>query len=247
MTTTPLPPPPSHRGFVSPPTVERWSRLLKGTLKQECISFLRECGVDERSVSESDISQSIDLLTLLSSERDTRSNTFKQIRTFAKDWMIKQIRLLHNPLETARYLSYTFSETLYYCCSMLFWLIALKLADLYTNHYVFMILRIIMTLHMGYYTAQWLFQVLRLLLYRARKTGSFIARVTTYMPIVMWEFSSVLFEVFIGWPLLTSVVGVLTSLYLIPLVYPYMRLSSLLDDLYDKQVPVYLVWITYLC
>jgi len=57
-----------------------------------------------------------------------------------------------------------------------------------------------------------------------------------FTPAIILETSKVLFEVFIGWPLLSSIWGILFVLYVVPFIFPEMGLSSVFVELHREFI-----------
>lgn len=206
--------------------------FLRQFAQFELLSMLRRNGVTERHISQTEYAS---LTTIVLNTSIPNKQRLMQVEVLFKQWLIRQIRESHSPVDTALYLQFTFHETLVYLMFMLFWLPVIHLV--HTTYsvdapwFVFAI-RIIMTIHLGYYNVFWLLCIAKSLRARLKSLSTFILQLTRVLPLFAWEISSVIFEVFIGWPLITSLAGLVLSMYLIPFVYPYMRLSSIVEDLY---------------
>ena len=204
----------------------RLKRLLASTAQQELVQIARDMGITEHAVTDAEMTATFQLFT------DGNFST-RALELQLKRWLIRQIRSSHSPIDTARYLHYTFYETLVYLVAMICWLPTIQLVQMYASApWQIIAARLVMTIHLGYYNLLWSRQIFIVIWFRVKSTGSFMMQLMRVVPRFLWEISAVLFEVFIGWPLATSIAGIILSVYLLPIVYPYMRLSSVFKELY---------------
>lgn len=223
--------------------------FLRQFAQFELLSLLRRNGLTEKHLNHAEYN-SVTMLVL--NTNVPPKQRIRQVETIFKQWLIRQIRESHSPVDTALYLQFTFHETLVYLMFMIFWLPVIHVvqsAYLVDAPWIVYTVRLIMTVHLGYYNIVWLYCIFKSIKARLKSVSTFIIQLTRVLPLFIWELSSVIFEVFIGWPLITSLAGLVLSMYLIPFVYPYMRLSSIVADLYiaatgSTTLPV---WLNLFC
>ena len=105
------------------------------------------------------------------------------------------------------------------------------------------IVRFIMTLHLGYYNYIWAKRLCCALYFQLKELCQFVWVAMRFMPAFFFETMRVLFDVFIGWPLLGSICSILFIIYIVPIAFPEMGLSSVFIDIYSLYIREPPVWV----
>lgn len=226
------------------PQLGRVSRALETAAKSEIKIYLRENGIDTRIMTD----EEFDFL-VAAIERKPPADEPEKIARFAKTYCHRQLRLAHNPGETARYLRYSFRDTLKYFCIFATYMVLIYASCNRLNWIACILTRLAMTLHLGYYNLLWAKKISQGVAIQTRDAMVLTWKVMKYVPAFLFETLHVLFEVFVGWPLLASMWGIFFVIYLVPIAFPQMGLSSAPLELYmlyinDDDIPTFLKFIT---
>ena len=213
------------------PQLERVERAFKTAASSEIKIYLREHGINQDILSDEEYN-----FLVAAVEKKSPADSSSNIIKFVKKYCYRQLRRIHTPRQTASYLSYSFRDTLIYFVFFSFYLILVYAACHRLIWSICITIRLIMTLHLGYYYVIWITRTGYRLYMQVKELISFIWHVIRYIPAVFFETMHVLFNVFIGWPLLGSICGIIFMLYIVPIVLPEMGLSSVFVELYIMYV-----------
>lgn len=205
--------------MINPELVQQFRTFATNTLHHSSIELVRQFGVTHEMLTDEEIIRGSQIF------RDRRLFGLDQ---YIKDVLVRHMRRMHSPSQTAEFLKNNYRSTFEYFCWMTLWLLLIKFCQdgLNVSSDVLLLVRLVMTVHLSYYNVLWIYSIIKLVWFRAHRTTSAILHLVRKMPRIVWELTTVLFEVFIGWPLLFLIMAVLTNIYLVPLFYPHMRLSS---------------------
>jgi hypothetical protein len=206
--------------------LRRLQRGVNTAARSEALNYLRENGIDESTLSNAEFA---DFILLIESPKQ-RGTTWHKL---LKGWMFRQMRNRHNPSITARYLGASFNETIQYffvftCYVSL--LVGIGCTELECPLNLCMhcaALRTVMTVHLLYYDIKWLYKLLRLLWTKGVQLVQFAKQIPEYI--------QVCFEVFLGWRITAGILGILLSIYAVPVVLPEMSVSALFVDYYEQS------------
>lgn len=225
------------------PQLNRWKKVATTTAKQTILEYLRENDIDEDMLTQTDYDFLTDTI-----EGNPPSDSPYFVATYVKKYIFRQLKRLHSPLDTAKYLKYSFNETLEYFLVFTFYLVLIY-ASCNRLPYVFCIFfRFIMSIHLGYYTYLWFKKILTALRLQTMIIVKFIYDTMFYVPAIAFETIHVLFDAFVGWPLLSSILGMFFMIYLFPIAFPEMGLSSVYVEMYSEYVgelPTFVKIITF--
>lgn len=209
------------------PQIRRFSRALETAAKSEIRIYLRENGVTEDLLTDEEYD-----FIIAGIERKPPADERPAVARFGKRYLRRQLGRFHDPRKTARYLSSSYRDTLVY---FLFFVLytALVYGTCHRMPWVACVTtRLVMTFHLGYFHVTWINRIARSLAIQLSEFGRFSWKVARYLPGAFFEVSHVLFDVFLGWPLLGSISGMFFMVYVVPIAFPEMALSSVFVDLH---------------
>ncbi len=202
----------------------RMGNVVDAAVKLEVKNLFRENGYTEDVISDTEFSELL---------RIFESKDIERAETWCKKYLFRPIRRQHNPAETAKMLQKTFRGTLVYLCWFCFYLFLIGTGCTYLPQWCCFALRLIMTLHLGYYTLCWLRDLCRILWNQGKECLSLLRLWLRKMPLFILELYLVLFEVFVGWQLLIMVLVMIFFLYGMPFFYPFMSLTSIIYEILE--------------
>ena len=210
------------------PQFKRVHRAIETAAKSEIKIYLRENNIDESLLTDEEYEFIVSAIE--------HKVPIRELEEFAKRYLYRQLRRVHNPSKTAKYLKYSFRDTLIYFVCFLFYMALVYTVCHRMPWPMCVVVRLMMTMHLGYYNFIWLKRISCALFHQVKDMTWVIWQIARYLPAVFFETTKVLFEVFIGWPLFSSIIGVLFVIYIIPIAFPEMGLSSIFVDLYSLYV-----------
>lgn len=213
------------------PQIERFERAVGTAIKSGAKDYLRENGITQELLSDEEYDFLISAI-----ERTHPADSPNKIGFFAKNYCYRQLRRIHNPRKTAIYLHYSFRDTFIYFLFFTLYMVLVYTSCHHLSSQLCILSRIIMTFHLGYFNALWAKRIIGALYIQFRELMYFFWNILRFMPAIFFETSRVLFDVFIGWPLLGSIFGIFFMLYIMPIAFPEMGLSSVFIEIYTLYI-----------
>ncbi len=220
------------------PQLKRVNRAFETVAKAELRVYLRDNGITSDTLTDEEYDFIISMV-----EGSSTVDNLKRIKRFMKEYCFRQLRRVYTPRQTATYLRYSFKDTLIYFFFFTFYLSIVYAACHRLPWVVCVIVRIFMSLHLGYYNVVWMGRICRSLYCQAKELMSFMWQLMRFIPAIFFETTRVLFDVFVGWTLLGSIGGILFMIYIVPIAFPEMGLSCVFVELYIVYVGEPSSWI----
>lgn len=209
-------------------------RMVGTAFKVEVLNYLREeAGISSRYLTDTEYETWI---SMMDRSEGARKMTYAERYQFIKSFIVRNIKNVHNPSKTIEYMSYSYNDTLTYVLIYLAYLVVIYATCNRIGGWPCVMMRLIMTCHLGYLNYLW---VKRICIASWQKMVQFfyMSKVAlSYTPHVVFEIFGILFEVFIGYPLLFSIIGSFTVLYIMPIAFDQMALSSIFIELYQQYI-----------
>lgn len=213
----------------------RISRVLEGAIGTELLPILRDIGVSESFLTNEEFYKWITVVKT----RDPSA-----IYMHSKRHIVRVMKLYHNPEDTAKYLKNVYSETVRYFCMYSIYLVLIYATCGRLGEPFCMMMRLIMTLHLGFINATYIYRVSHAAWGRMVGLSKMSFQAVRQSPRFLRELGGVFFEVFIGWQLSLYFVAIFSMLYVMPIAFDKMALSSAPIEIYqrywDTELPLFL-------
>lgn len=171
------------------------------------------------------------------SEIIEQKKTLKESICFTKEWIKRQIRESHKPLQTQKYLLYTYKSNFVYIAWVMFYFVSILLLCKNSDYfYMCMIVRFVMSIHLGYQNAKWVGNIFMTIITNLIDIANGIYKIRSVLPLIIFEFMALIFEVFIGKVLFYSMLGMFFMVYGLPLIIPEMSSMSIWMEFYEYML-----------